>query len=404
MKDTFLPYGKQSISDADVDAVASVLTNPFLTTGPLVERFEDAVSDYVGAADTVVCTSGTAALHLALLAAGIGPASFVIVPTVTFLATANAARLVGAEVVFADVDPGTGLMGPVQLAEAIDRLGPDKPVGAVIPVHLAGQVPDMEAIAEIARPLGASIIEDAAHAIGTTYAARGDNAIKVGACKHSDAACFSFHPVKTITMGEGGAISTRDPAFASRLRSYRNHGMIRAADQFRNTELAFDDGQQSNPWYYEMHEVGLNYRATDLQCALGLSQLSKLDEFVRHRAAIVADYDQRLTALSPIVRPISRTAGCNPGWHLYIALIDFERCGKSRARVMRNLHDRGIGTQVHYIPVHRQPYYAERYGECSLSGADTYYRRALSLPLFSAMTTSDVDRVCSTLTEALKDA
>ncbi len=402
MKDAFLPYGRQTIENDDVDAIANVLTNPFLTTGPLVTQFEDAVSKYVDAADTIVCTSGTAALHLALLAAEIGSGSHVIVPTVTFLATANVARHVGAEVVFADVDPDTGLMGPEQLAEAVARIGKKLSVGAILPVHLAGQVPDMKAIADIARPLGAAVIEDAAHAIGTTYGIHGNEEIKVGECRHSDAACFSFHPVKTITMGEGGAVSTNNEAFATRLRRYRNHGMVREADQFKNADLALDARGQANPWYYEMHEIGLNYRATELQCALGLSQISKLDDFVRQRAALVADYDVKLAELFPGVRPLSRTLQCSPGWHLYVVLIDFERAGKSRAQIMRELRERGIGSQVHYIPVHRQPYYSERYGELSLPGADAYYRRALSLPLFPTMKTTDVDRVCTALAEVLE--
>ena len=390
-----LPYGRQQIEDDDVAAVVRVLRGDFLTTGPEVDAFEAALAERVGVRHAVVCSSGTAALHLAAMAAGLGPESGpAIVPTVTFLATANCARYVGGEVRFADVEADTGLMP----ASEIDRLG--EGAAAVLPVHLAGQVADMPEIARRARRRGLVVIEDASHAIGSRYAADGES-VAVGACRHSDMCVFSFHPVKTIAMGEGGAIATNDDATAAALRRLRSHGMTRRADEFADRELAFDSAGAANPWYYEMAEPGFNYRATDLQCALGLSQLRKIDRFIERRRMLVAAYDAALPALGPHVRPLGRTPGTTPAWHLYVALIDFPALGRERGAVMRALHADGVGTQVHYIPVHRQPYYRARYGALDLPGGDAYYRRALSLPLQTAMEPSDVARVVERLGAAL---
>ena len=390
-----LPYGRQEIDDDDIDTVAAVLRGDWLTTGPTVERFEKALARNVGATYAIVCTSCTAGLHMAAEVAGISAGDLVVVPSVTFVATANAVRYAGGDVLFADVDPETGLMGPAQLEAALEKAG-DLPVRAVMPVHLAGQCADPPAIANIADRSGLTVIEDAAHAIGGHYGA-GDEAAAVGACRHSDMTVFSFHPVKTITMGEGGAVTTTDVRLARRLRRIRSHGMVRDPADFLQPNLALDRDGATNPWYAEMHELGYNYRATDIQCALGLSQLAKLDGFVARRRQLVARYDAQLAPLAPTVRPLGRAAGCDPGWHLYVVRIDFDRLGMDRAAVMNWLRDRGIGSQVHYLPVHMQPYYRRRYGEQSLPGAESYYRQALSLPLFPAMTDADVDRVCDAL-------
>tara|TARA_Y100001934_G_scaffold276658_1_gene373685 strand:- start:20 stop:673 length:654 start_codon:yes stop_codon:yes gene_type:complete len=214
-------------------------------------------------------------------------------------------------------------------------------------------------------------------------------------------AVFSFHPVKTIAMGEGGAVATNDPALRDRLQSFRNHGMVRDSDDFENRDMAFDESGEANPWYYEMSYPGFNYRASDMHCALGLAQLSKLDRFVSKRAELVARYDSRLAELSPLVRPLARVPTGSPAWHLYVALIDFDAAAISRAALMKNLRAKGVGTQVHYIPVHHQPYYCARYGRAELPGAERYYQRALSLPLFATMTEQDVDRVVEALAECL---
>lgn len=393
----FLPYGRHAIDEADVAAVTAVLRGDWLTTGPAVEAFERAVTDVCGALHAVACASGTAALHLAYEAVGLGPGDVAVVPTITFLATANAARFLGAEVAFADVDPDTGLMRPKDVEAALDRITDGKPK-VVAPVHLGGRCAAPEAIAGIAKSRALAVVEDACHALGTVY---GPDGARVGACRHSDAAVFSFHPVKTVTMGEGGCITTNDPRLASRMRRMRNHGMAREPQAFVNVDLAFDGTGEPNPWYYEMHAAGFNYRASDIHCALGVSQIGKLEKFAARRRELAALYDERLAPLSDAVRPVGRALECRPVLHLYQVLIDFDELGVSRASAMGALRERGIRTQVHYQPVHLQPYYADRYGPLSLPGAEAFYRRTLSLPLFPAMDDADVDRVVAALADAL---
>lgn len=396
MTQPFLPYGRQSIDDDDIAAVVEALRAEALTTGPRVEAFERALADAVNAAQAVVCANGTAALHLAALALDLGPGDAVVVPAVTFLATANAVRYVGAEVVFADVDPATGLMMPEHVEAALARAD-DARVRAVFPVHLGGQVGDPVGLVRLAADRGLAVVEDACHAIGTTY---GPEDLAVGACRHAVMTCFSFHPVKTIAMGEGGAVTCADPDLAARLRCLRAHGMSRGEGGWHRPELALAADGSVNPWYYEMAATGFNYRATDLQCALGISQLAKLSHFVERRRHLVALYDQALAPLAPLVRPLGRT-DCRPGWHLNVARIDFAAAGTDRATVMRRLRDDGIGSQVHYIPVPWQPYYRDRYGELDLPGAAAYYASCLSLPLFPAMADDDVPRVAAALARAI---
>ncbi len=395
----FLPYGRQAIDDDDVAAVARVLQGDWLTTGPTVEAFEQALAEKVDAGFAVACSSGTAALHMAAMALGLGPGDAVIVPTITFLATANMARFVGAEVVFADVDPDTGLMGVEQASDALARVPAGLKAKALAPVHLAGQCADPIGLRALADEHGLSVIEDACHALGTTYG----NGTPVGAAAHADLATFSFHPVKTIAMGEGGAVTGNDPVLGARLRKLRSHGMTRDAADMANAGEALDADGTVNPWYYEMPDLGFNYRASDIQCALGLSQLAKLDGFVERRRALVERYDRLLAPLAPRVRPLGRVPGNRPGWHLYVALVDFEAVGLDRAGLMNALRARGIGSQVHYIPVHWQPYYRDRYGDIDLPGAAAYYRRCLSLPLYPTMADQDVDRVVAALAACLGD-
>ena len=393
---TFLPYGRHLIEDDDVDAVADALRSGVLTGGPAVARFEEAFAAAVGARRAVVCANGTAALHLAALVLDLTEGDRVVVPTLTFLATANAARYVGAEVVFADVDSETGLMGPEHLEEAIARAGTPAP-RAVFPVHISGHPCDIAGIAEIAGRAGLTVVEDACHALGGVA-----SGAPVGACGHSTMACFSMHPVKTIAMGEGGAVTTNDEALADRLSKLRSHGITREAEEYVNADLAFGADGLPNPWYYEMPEMGFNYRASDINCALGLNQLGKLPRFLGRRRVLADLYDRLLAPLAPVVRPVSRSPHGDSGWHLYVVRIDFDALGMSRAPVMRALSERGIGTQVHYIPVHRQPYYRRRYGDMQLPGADAYYAHALSLPLFPSMADADAERVVAALAEVLR--
>ena len=396
-----LPYGRHAIDEDDLAAVRAVLCGDWLTTGPAVRMFEGALAERVGAGHAVSCNSATAGLHLACLALDLGPGDAAIVPAITFVATANAARLVGAEVVFTDVNPDTGLMEAAHLAAAIAEaerrsLRPR----VVLPVHLAGQCCDMAAIAEVARARGLAIVEDACHAIGTVELKPNGTRIPVGSCAHSDMAIFSFHPVKTIAAGEGGAVTTQSDALAERLRRLRSHGIVRDETQFEDRVEAFEQAVV-NPWYYEMVELGLNYRLSDINCALGLSQLKKLDQFVAARRALAAQYDARLAGLAPLLRRAAQRPDTLPGWHLYTVLIEFDAAGITRGALMRDLESEGIRTQVHYIPVPRQPYYRRRYGDATLPGADAYYRRTLSLPLYVGLAATDVERVAAALERRL---
>jgi UDP-4-amino-4,6-dideoxy-N-acetyl-beta-L-altrosamine transaminase len=390
----FLPYARQTIEEDDIAAVENALRSDFLTTGPRVDEFERAFATETEAAHAVACNSGTAALHLAMLGLGLGPADTVIVPTITFLATANAVRMTGAEVIFADVDANTGLLTPetfdasVASAKAADR----RPAWA-IPVHLNGQICDMPTLNSVASQHGIVFVEDACHALGVAG---------IGATRHSAAACFSTHPAKAITTGEGGIVTTANATLACRMRQLRNHGMIREPSQFADKALSFD-GLTPNPWVYEMREIGWNYRIPDVLCALGLSQLKKLQRFIARRHKIAALYNDLLGSLAPIILPVPHD-GRPHGWHLYVVLIDFKRLGIPRGRVMELLRQSGVGSQVHYVPVHRQPYYQERYGKIALPGAEAYYSRCLSIPCYPQMTDDDVYRVVDALRDLCQRA
>jgi len=388
----FLPYGRQTIGEDDIAAVCDVLRSDYLTTGPVVGRFESALAAAVGARHAIVCSSGTAALYMAARALKLGPGTKVIVPSITFLATASAPHLAGAEIVFADVDPDSGLMRVGDLEEAARRAGA---CDAVFNVHLNGQCGAVEEIAAAARRHDLAILDDGCHALGTTAGGR-----RVGENAFSDLTVFSFHPVKTVTMGEGGAVTTQNDAIADALARERNHGMTRNVQDFQNPD-AFDTNGTRNPWFYELIAPGFNWRASDIQCALGLAQLAKLPQFSARRRALAAEYDALLAPYAPMIRPVARQAGCLPTLHLYPVLIDFAACGRSRAQVMAMLAELGVGTQVHYYPVHRQRYYANRYGRLELPGADRYYGRVLSLPFFASMAKADVARVVEALAQVL---
>ena len=377
----FLPYGRQTIEDDDIAAVTEALRGDFLTTGPTVEAFETAFAAKVGAQHAIAVSNGTATLHLAMMALGVGEGDVCIAPSVTFLATANCARYVGAEVVFADVDPDSGLMTPDTLAQALSRVG-DRRVKAVLPVHLRGDVCDLPALKAMASAAGAVLVEDAPHALGSVGTFDGAPH-PVGDGAYSSFASFSFHPVKTLATGEGGMLTTNDAGLAAKVRLLRSHGMVREPG--------------GDPWWYEMPELGFNYRIPDILCALGLSQLAKLDRFVARRRELTALYGLRLAERCPRVRLAHSPAHSNPALHLLTVLIDFEAEGLSRRTVVDSLKAQGIGTQVHYIPVHRQPYYVNRQGLADLPGADAWYARCLTLPLFPAMTDDDVERVVDAL-------
>jgi len=399
MSETFLPYGRHQIDEDDVAAVVDVLRNGPLTCGPQVDAFEQAFANQVGTSEAIVCSNGTTALHLAMMGLDIGPGDAVIVPAVTFLSTANAARMAGADVIFADISPDTGLLTGETLKAAFARAS--SPVKAVLPVHLNGQCVDMEEVSALCRAEGAFIVADCCHALGASYKGSFEGA--PGSGQFEDLACFSLHPVKSIAMGEGGVVTTRDSALAARLRILRSQGMVRDPSAWQQVDAGFSSGSgEPNPWYYEMQELGYNYRATDLQCALGLSQLKKLDSFVARRRQLAALYDREIEGQLNSVVPIPRTELADSAWHLYPILIDFKAQGKDRATVMSELSALGVGTQVHYIPVSSQPYYERLYGKQVFKGAERYYQRVLSLPIFPAMSDDDVIRVVDCLGKVLR--
>ncbi|MBX3533244.1 MAG: UDP-4-amino-4,6-dideoxy-N-acetyl-beta-L-altrosamine transaminase [Xanthobacteraceae bacterium] len=382
-----LPYGRQTIEDDDLAAVAAALRSDFLTTGPLVDEFERQFAAASGAKHAVACNSGTAALHLAAMALRLGPGDTAIVPSVTFLSSANAIRMTGAEVFFADVDPDSGLLTDAGFEEALALAGKyRRDVKAAVPVHLNGRICDMRSLANIAAANNIALIEDACHALGVPAA---------GSNEFSAFSCFSTHPVKAIATGEGGIVTTADELAAKHMRKLRSHGMIHEAGVLQQRDEGFENGEKK-PWYYEMQEIGWNYRMPDILCALGISQLKKLDRFIRRREEIARLYDRLLSPLAPALKPVPR--GNDPhGLHLYALLIDFAALGTTRTKFMNALRAENIGSQVHYLPVHRQPYYRDRYGERELPGADAYYARCLSIPLFPAMTDGDVERVAAAL-------
>ena len=386
----FIPYGRHLIEDDDVAAVVAVLRGGHLAQGPRVAAFEAALAARTGAAHAAAVSSCTAALHLALLALDVGPGDLCVVPAITFLSTATAARMCGAEVVFADVDAETGLMTPATLREALARA--PGPVKVALPVHLGGRMCDMPALAAVAAEAGIVLVEDAAHAPGSVRAG-----VRAGGCAHSAAACFSFHPVKTMAAGEGGAVTTNDPDLAARVMRLRNHGVTHDPALMTDPALSLDAGGARHPWSYEQLELGFNLRMTDLEAALGLSQLGKLDRFMARRAELAALYDRLLAPLAPVVQPVRPAPDEHPSLHLYAVRIDFAALGKARDSVITALAAQGVGTQVHYIPVYRQPYFAARYGAQRLTGAETYYAQVLALPLFPAMTEADARRVAEAL-------
>ncbi len=380
-KSVVLPYGRQSIDNSDILAVTRALKSPFLTQGPLVEEFERALCAYTGAKYCVAVVNGTAALHLAVAVLGLKKGSSGATSPITFLASANALVYNGIKPLFADIDPATVNMSLAALRRTIR-----KDTRVIIPVHFAGRPAAMKEIAAIAASKRCFVIEDAAHAIGSCYPDGG----RVGNCAYSDMTIFSFHPVKTITTGEGGAIMTNDKKIYDRLRSLRSHGVT------RDPALMKDNPE---PWYYEMQELGFNYRLTDIQAALGLSQLKKINRFLTRRRAIVARYNMAFKGLYWI-RPVADdNKYC--AYHLYVVRIDFKSLKVSRREFMESLAGLGVGTQVHYIPVYCQPFYSRNF---KISGkefpqAEKYYEECLSLPLFPAMKDNDVKRVISAVLE-----
>ena len=388
-----IPYGKHHLDQSDIDSVVSVLRAGPLTQGYHIEEFEAAVASYVGAKYAVAVSSGTAALHLCAIVAGLNSASTLLTSPITFVSTANAGRYVDATVDFVDVDPETINMSPEHLSDKLQATHCPG-VKAVIPVHYAGLPCDMVAIKKVCDEHNAVIIEDAAHALGASY----ETGEKVGSCAFSLMTIFSFHPVKAIAAGEGGMITTNDEHVYARLLRLRSHGINKNSDALINLELSQTD-KQANPWYYEMQELGYHYRLTDIQSALGCSQMKKLDLFISKRAKLVARYAQYFQSASKISSAQENQHALS-AHHLYPVRIKFDQLSISRADLMNRLRDKGVGTQVHYLPVPLHPYYAASgQHEYSIPNAIKYYSEALSLPLFYSLTFGEQDYVCESLSE-----
>jgi len=386
----YIPYGKQSITQADIDAVVAVLQSDWLTQGPAIERFEQAVTTHTGAAHGVAVNSATSALHIACLALGLGPGDWLWTSPNTFVASANVGFYCGARVDFVDIDPRTynlrveGLAAKLEQAEVAGRLPK-----VVVPVHFAGQSCEIEAIHRLSQRYGFAILEDGSHAIGASYQGQ-----PVGDGRYSDLTVFSFHPVKIITTGEGGLVTTNRSDLYEKLMRLRSHGITREPGLM--TEAAH------GPWYYQQLELGLNYRITDIQAALGASQMDRLREFVDRRRALAARYDDLLEGL-PLTRPWQHPE-TQSSWHLYVVRLHLESLDKTHRQVFEALRQAGIGVNLHYIPVHTQPYYQAlgfQWGD--FPQAEQYYREAISLPLYYGLTEADQDRVVHRLQEVLAD-
>ncbi len=389
----FISYGRQSIDDSDIDAVIRVLKSSNLTQGSKIEEFETALCEYTGAKYAVAVSSGTAALHIACLAAGLKEGNEFITSPNTFVASANCGVYCGASPVFADIREDTYNVDPQEIKKKITSN-----TKIVIPVHFAGQICDMAEIDNIVQEKQTQykekifIIEDASHALGSVY-----KGTKAGSCIYSDMAVMSFHPVKHITTAEGGVVFTNDEKLYKQLKLFRSHGITNNKDDLVFKEQAYGSSGL-NPWYYEQQALGFNCRITDIQCALGLSQLEKLDFFLRRRQRIFEAYNNAFVNNKFIALPF-KSQDCFTNWHLYVLRIDFDALGKERADVMRRLKDKGVGTQVHYIPVHTQPFYSKRFGtnwgDCPY--AEKYYRQCLSIPLFPSMSSAEMQKVISSI-------
>ncbi|QXI51931.1 UDP-4-amino-4,6-dideoxy-N-acetyl-beta-L-altrosamine transaminase [Pseudomonas alvandae] len=383
-----IPYGRQDITQADIDAVVGVLQSDFLTQGPMVPRFEQQVAAHVGASHALAVNSATSALHIACLALGLGPGDRLWTSPVTFVASANCGLYCGAQVDFVDIDPRTYNLCPQALERKLvkaEREGTLPKV--VVPVHLCGQPCDMQAIHRLAKRYGFMVIEDASHAIGGKY--QGEF---IGSGKYSDITVFSFHPVKIITTAEGGMALTNDAELANKMALLRSHGITRDPQQMTH--------ESDGPWYYQQIDLGFNYRMTELQAALGVSQMERLDQYIARRHQLAARYNDLLAAL-PVTVPWQHPDSYS-GLHLYVIRLQLDKISKSHRQVFESLREQGIGVNLHYIPVHTQPYYAQMgFKPEDFPVAQDYYREAISIPMFQTMSDEQQDQVVAAINQAV---
>ncbi|HDS1210616.1 UDP-4-amino-4,6-dideoxy-N-acetyl-beta-L-altrosamine transaminase [Shewanella algae] len=383
-----IPYGKQDINQQDIDNVVNVLKSDFLTQGPQVPAFERALIDHTGASYALAVNSATSALHIACLALGLGEGDWLWTSPITFVASANCGLYCGAQVDFVDIDPSTYNMCPKQLEEKLIKAKAEgKLPKVVVPVHLCGQPCDMEAIANLAKEYNFKVIEDASHAIGGKY-----KGFPIGNCEYSDITVFSFHPVKIVTTAEGGAVMTNQKALADKVALLRSHGITRDPAQMK--------GESHGGWYYEQIDLGFNYRMTELQAALGVSQMQRLEEFISSRHKLARIYDEKLKNL-PIVLPF-QLENTYSGLHLYVIRLQLNEIEKTHKQVFEELREKGVGVNLHYIPVHTQPYYKSMGFSCGdFPEAEKYYQDAISIPMFHGMTSEQQEKVVAVLSEVL---
>lgn len=379
-------YGRQDVNEVDIAAVEAVLRSDFLTQGPVIERFEQRVAEYCGAKYAVAVSNATSALHIACMAAGLGKEDILWTSPNTFVASANCGRYCGASVDFVDINPNTYNMDVDELAEKLKNAQIHPKI--VIPVHFSGQSCDMERIHKLSKEYGFIVLEDASHAIGADY-----KDTKVGSCKYSDMTVFSFHPVKIITTGEGGMVLTNNENLYKKLQLFRSHGITRDKD--------FMQGEPDGPWYYEQVDLGFNYRMTDMQAALGYSQMDRVDEFVERRRYLARRYDELLKGM-PLQLPC-QAEQTNSSWHLYVVRYDFLKGKLSKKELFAKMKDQGIVLNMHYIPVHTHPYY-QNLGFCKgdFPAAEDYYTEAFTLPLYYNLTDEQQQQVVNALKEVLR--
>ncbi len=393
MAKRFLPYSRQSIDKVDIKKITNVLKSDFITQGPNIFDFEKDFAKYVGAKYAVACATGTAALHLSCLALGINKKSRILTSAVTFVASANCAEFLGASVDFVDIDKNTYCINVNELEKKLKQ----KKIDLVIPVHLCGHSSEMAKIHKLKKKYNFHIIEDSCHALGGKY-----NNFKVGSCKYSDISTFSFHPVKPITTAEGGMITTNDETIYQKLLLYRTHGIHKNPLKFKNKNLAFDENNQPNRWYYEMDVLGFNYRITDLQAALGKSQLKRINLFTKKRNQIANIYNKNFKNLKNLKIPFKSKKVLH-AYHLYTILVDFKKINLSKNKFMKFLFECGIGSQVLYIPVFLQPYYKRKYNyrPNKFPVSMKYYEQALSIPIFYSLKKTEQNLVINKIKELL---